>query len=318
MLARRARARGDRTACTQHTLRAVRLAIGRDGQYGPVLDCEPRTHSIGGFFACIAVTGAGRFFIKGVPARGREVAFWTAWQRGLVRTEGVHYRLIPPRLIYAGGLIGILLFPELVGLEQANRRWQYRRRIRRVVRAIADFNSDHILPIDSPFRISHVCDRAAVPSGRRAERLLGVDNASARSITATLRRIEPRWDDIRDRLYRSVHCLSHMDVGTTNIVLNQGTSILLDFGFAGAAPIGADLHTVRRYGGPAWSRDLVGTYAEVFAAKGVEVDPTAILRTLNAHFAARYRNLHFPAARNRETFDAALATSLALIGAPAD
>jgi Ser/Thr protein kinase RdoA (MazF antagonist) len=108
-----------------------------------------------------------------------------------------------------------------------------------------------------------------------------------------------------------------MDVGTANIVLNQGTSILLDFGFAGMAPIGADLHTVRRYGGPAWSGELVDAYAEVFAAKGIEVDTAAILRTLDAHFAARYRNLRFPAARNRETFDAALATSLALIGAPA-
>jgi hypothetical protein len=313
--ARRARARLDWPACRAATLRVLQLARGEGSELGSVVDCVPIKNALGGFFACIAITGAGRRFVKGVLAGSREAAFWDAWRQGAVRTEGRHYRLVPPCAMLVGRAIGILVFPELQGLESPGRIGPYRRHVRRVVRAVADFNSDHLLPAGGQVRPSQVCDRVPVPSWRRVEELLGVGPERAGQIVAALRRVEPRWDALRDRSYRSARCLCHMDLGRTNVVLDRGPVLLLDFGNAGAAPIGADLHAVRRYlgpGGPSMD-DLVATYCEVFELKGIPVDPAGIRLAADAHFAARYRNLRFLGARNRETFEAALATSLALI-----
>ena len=109
------------------------------------------------------------------------------------------------------------------------------------------------------------------------------------------RAIEADWGPVRDAVERGARCLSHMDLGRGNVLLGDGPVILLDFGHAGAAPVGADLHTVLRFAGASGpgTEALVDAYAAVFAAKGLAVDPVAVRRSLEAHFAARYRDLRF-------------------------
>lgn len=310
--ARRARARRDWEACRASTLGALRAAAE---SLGGVEDCMPARGGLGGFFACSAVAGGSRCFVKGVLAGSREMRFWTAWRHGAVRTEGRHYRLLPPRAILLGRVLGVLVFPELEELREPPRLAPYRRHVRRIVRAMADFNSDHPLAAGSGVRPSQVCDPVPVPGRRRVQQLLGVDAGRAREIVAMLRRIEPRWGALRDRLYRARQCLGHMDLGRTNVLPDRQSALMLDFGNAGAAPAGADLHVLRRYlgaDGPP-TDELVGSYVEVFARKGLPADPAAVRLNLDAHFAARYRDLRLLGARNPATFEAALATSLALL-----
>jgi Ser/Thr protein kinase RdoA (MazF antagonist) len=102
-----------------------------------------------------------------------------------------------------------------------------------------------------------------------------------------------------------------------NVLVDGPQAVLIDFGHAGAAPVGADLHTLMRYagdGGPD-TEALVAAYVEVFAARGVALAPAVVRRNLEAHFAARYRDLRLVKARSRETFETALALSQALIAA---
>ena len=91
-----------------------------------------------------------------------------------------------------------------------------------------------------------------------------------------------------------------MDLGAGNVVLGRGKCLLLDFGHAGVAPLGADLHALLRYrapGGPD-AAAIVAAYAEGLAERGVDPEPGAIRLAAEAHFAARYRNLKFASARN--------------------
>ena len=67
--------------------------------------------------------------------------------------------------------------------------------------------------------------------------------------------------------------------------------------------------------GRAAATEMAEVYATVFRAKGQDVDPAAVLRSAQAHFAARYRDLRFFSARRSATFDAALALSRELVDA---
>jgi hypothetical protein len=183
-----------------------------------------------------------------------------------------------------------------------------------VVRAVADFNSSHLRP-DRRFRPSEVGERVPVPPAAEVRRALGVDAAAAREIVRTLRGVEARWTVLRDQVYRSGSCLCHMDLGPGNISFRRGIGIIQDFGHAAAAPIGSDLHTVLRYGGlDSHGIDgVIAAYAGVFAEKGIEVDAGSVRRALEAHFAARYRDLRLPSARPA-AFRQAVGMSLALLG----
>jgi hypothetical protein len=103
-----------------------------------------------------------------------------------------------------------------------------------------------------------------------------------------------------------------MDLGPGNVVVHDGAAIIHDFGHAAMAPPGSDLHPVLRHADASAGR-LVAPYAEVFADKGIAADPADIRLAAEAHFAARYRNLEMPSARHWPAFEAALATSVALV-----
>ena len=63
---------------------------------------------------------------------------------------------------------------------------------------------------------------------------------------------------------------------------------------------------------------LVDDYCVVFAACGQAVDPAAVRRSLEAHFAARYRDLRFHSARQAPTYRTALGLSRALVAGAGD
>ena len=319
-LARRARARRDYQACRTQALGALRLAAGRE--LGAVVDFEPSVQGLGGFFAGVAVTASGRLFVKCVLAGGREAAFWDAWGRGAVRAAGAHYRVLTPVAILSGRVATCLAFPELAGLDQDRRRrlGRYRRHLLAVARAMADFNSEHPLVGDPPFRPAPAGEAPRLPGRKEVEKALKVDAARAGDIVAALRRIERGWGEVRDRVERGPRCLAHMDLGPGNIAFDGAGCVLLDFGAAGAAAVGADLHSLLRYGGRSRPADdaLVATYAAIFEGKGTAVDRDAARLAMRAHFAARYRNLRFAGARNLGTFGAATAMSDALLGLAAE
>jgi hypothetical protein len=306
--ARRARERGDLDAYRGHALDAIRRALAADcGASGAaaLVDCLPVGRTRGGYFSCLVTRPDGlRRFVKCVPRRSREMRFWDAWERGEIRAEGQHYRLLPPERRILGRHLALLIFPDLGSSPGLSRRRtsRYAGNLETVVLAIADFNSDHLARDLCRLPVSRAGRGYFVPFKRRIMRALAVDRAEARRIARRLRGVEWRWPPLRRRVYRAPLCLSHMDFGPGNIFIGPEPAVILDFGHAAAAPIGSDLHTLLRYGrkGDAavdWAR-LVEVYAGVFEAKGIAVDRAAIARAAEMHFAARYRNLRLESARD--------------------
>jgi hypothetical protein len=311
--ARKARQARDGEACHRHVLRALRAAMEDRIAGGAAGDCEPVMRTRGGFFSCLAAIGGARCFVKCVLTGSREVSFWRAWRDGLVGTRGRHYRLLPPTEVVSGRLVSVLVFPEFELLKGSRRR-RYEREIERIAQAVADFNSDHVVGPQA-FTASRSGAAVAVPRRRQVETALGVDRVRAGEIVAALRHIEAGWDEVRRPLGAALPCLSHMDLGRGNVVFNRGRGLLIDFAHAGAAPAGADLHTLLRYrgeGGPG-ADDLVARYVSVFAGKGISLDAKLVRLSLDVHFAERYRNLNFASARDPKAFEAALALSLAMV-----
>lgn len=328
--ARRARARGDLEAYGRHILAIIDLAFGQSadgapdaagpGFAGTLSDFRPLGGTKGGFFACLATDATGTTrFLKCVPTLGREMRFWDAWERGEIAVEGAHYRLLPPVARQRGRLLSLLVFPDLgpsPGLTK-RRTSRYTGNLEIVVRAIADFNASHAGAAAPALKVSAGAGAHRVPTRRRIVRALSVDRAAAGRIARSLRGVERRWDALRRRLYGGPLCLSHMDFGPGNILIQPDVRpVILDFGHAALAPAGADLHTVLRYarkgGGPVDPERLAAIYAEVFADRGVAVEPAAVLLAAETHFAARYRNLRLGS--TRDVFDEALRLSEALVG----
>ena len=315
--ARRARTRRLWPECQGQVLAALR-AIAAARQLDRPVSCEPITYARGGFFSALVEAPAGSRFVKAVPTRSREALFWEAWRRGLIRCEGVHYRLVPPAEIASGRMVTVLSFPRLqvVRPRKSARSRLFGRDALEVVRALADFNSDHRLA-EGAFPPARDCGPVPVPRPRRVARALGVEVERSRAIAADLRAVEAGWHRVRGPVDAGDRCLAHMDLGMGNILLDHRPMVMLDFGHAGIAPVGADLHTVLLYADPdpAAATEMAEVYAAVFREKGQDVDPAAVLRSAQAHFAARYRDLRFFSARRPATFDAALALSRELVDA---
>lgn len=320
--ARSARNKTDVEAYRDNILICLDLALmGSAPDGSAITDCEPIIHTRGGFFCCLITTAASaRYFVKGVSAAGREALFWSAWARGAIRCEGQHYRIVPPAAMSRHGDVVVLLFPALQGLhlDSAERKSAFRQNIQRVVRAIADFNSNHVNSVGRDVLPSTGCDPLPKPRFATIKRTLGGDVTRARHVMRSLSTIEARWPQFRDRLYRKSPCVCHMDFGPNNVALHEEIPVIQDFGMVGLAPAGADLHTVFRYArrlGTGWvdRRNLVENYAGVFEDKRIKIEREAVQTALDAHFSARYRNPNLDSARRPVAFEAAVETGLRLI-----
>ena len=323
LLARRARLRRDDAAYGRHVAAALRLAAPElaaalpEAGPGEIRLVEPIGHTRGGFFSALASAGRGAdLFVKAVPSRGREARFWAAWARGEIRSRGAHYLLAPPLAECRGTLVTILAFARDDALPatrgQAFRR--FRTGLDAVVRAVADFNSDHMgrdwpLP---PAGFGRVC---RVPRRRDVCRELGIEPQGADALVATMQATAARWGGVAAALDAAPGCLCHLDLGTGNVVATGESCAIIDFGMAAPAPAGADLHTILRYGGRGLgaAEGLVAEYVAVFAAKGIALDPEAVLRACRAHYATRYTNLRLRSVSRREVFEAAVAAGASLV-----
>lgn len=298
-----------------------RAALGLAGAAlgaGRVLSCAPVRHATGGFFATVAETESGPLFVKGVLSAGREARFWAAWERGAIGAAGVRYRLLPPVRIVRGRLATLLAFPVVPGLDLV--RWRrlarYRRHVWATVEAIAEFNARHPAPVPGIGRPA-IRASAPVPGARAIAAALKVDAGEAAALAAAARAVEAGWRPVREAAAREAQCLAHMDLGIGNLVFGDGPAILLDFGHAGLAPVGADLHVVLRAleGSGPGPAALAEAYAAAFTAAGGVTDAGTVRRNLETYYGARYRNLGFYTARHAETYRAALATSERLVAA---
>lgn len=329
-LARRARSRNNEPDYRRNILAVFDIALAQsragpasESTIGSISDCEPVIDTQGGFFTCIAINASGqRFFTKCLRAEERESHFWRAWQRGQVRAEGKHYRLVPPIAMLHCGSVSILAFPELEFIAQHRLRHHEHsaQDLDRVVCAIADFNSDHMAPPAALVPVSRACDGGRAPSTSIVARTLGIDAERAQEVAATLRRIEAHWGEVRDRIYGVPHCLCHMDFHLGNVTVHEGVGYIYDFGKAGTAPPGADLYRlILSLAGPrdGWTgrSDLVARYTSVFSEKGIHLDAENARQALDGHFAARNRRVGARARRNPQVFEEAVRTSLELISA---
>lgn len=311
--ARSARARRDGAAVTEEVARCLRRVFP-GSQIG---DPAPFLGSRGGFFAALATVDGRRLFVKAILARGRESRFWTATQDGRIRTAGRHYRLLVPERIIAGRAVCLLVTPAMEALADDSartRRHGYRKASDLVLRAMGEFNATHfpaVRGLPGPRREGRP---RRPPTAAALAQGLGLEPREAAAAAARLGKIGEDWGPVRARLAAMPRCLSHLDLGPGNIRIVDGRGLLLDFGHASAAPAGADLHSLLRYGGG--RRDLEQLseeYAAIFAANGMALDPEAARFAAVAHFAERYRDLHSVGPRGIAAFHQALELSEVLI-----
>jgi hypothetical protein len=297
-LARAARYRGADAAYGRHVAAALRRAAPAlaaalpDARPSGIRLVEPVAHTRGGFFSCFAACEGGPdLFVKAVPSASREAVFWAAWRRGGIRTRGDHYVLAPPIAEFRGRTVTLLAFARDDALPKTRRTAfrRFRGRLDEVVRAIADFNSDHLggdvaLP-EPDFGRSY-----PVPGRRGIARHVGIERARTHALVETMKATSARWRHVARALDGATRCLCHMDLGTGNVVPRGGRCVFIDFGSACIAPAGADLHTVLRFGGrgSGAGRELAEAYADVFARKGIALDLEAVLHACQAYFATRY------------------------------
>ena len=236
----------------------------------------PLPNTAGGFFCAIATgAGGGRYFTKGILGSSREARFWRAWRDGAVRVEGRHYRIEPPVAVAGGRAVMVLAFPE-----QAFMRTDWRTRDGIYARNVRAGGAGGGGVQRGPCRRGGLCGgagvrRVRVPAAAAVAAALGVDAGEARAIAGRLRAVEAGWGEVRRRVGGLAGGLGHMDLGPSNVVMHEGRGVLMDFGHAGLAPAGADLHTVLRYGGGVEEGELLELYAEVFAGMGVALDRAA-------------------------------------------
>ena len=315
--ARRLRRRRDWDASAERQ-RASLAGIAAELGCGAIAGCAPVRHATGGFFSGVAETEAGPRFVKGVLTGGREARFWAAWERGAIRAQGEHYRLLPPERIVRGRVATVLAFPFLPDLatRREDRRRAFRENALASARALASFNASHRDPVPG------LCDAAVgrpprPPSARLLEQRLQVEPALAEELAAEARAVEAAWRPVRDAVEAGPRCLGHMDLGIGNVVFGDGPALLLDFGHAGAAPVGADLHAVLRglEGAGPGPDALADAYAAAFRSAGGAIEPETVRRAFEAYYAARYRNLGYFTARHAGSYRKALRVSRRLIAA---
>lgn len=325
-LARLARNKNDHLNYGKNIIRCLDLSIsGRvldpvigDGPDTRITDSDPIIHTRGGYF-CSIVTTAGnrRYFVKAVSSDSREARFWNAWREGLIRCDGKHYRIASPVQVQQRSGLAILLF-KANAYKGRDRKSEYRANLALVVRAAAEFNSDHLNMDRGRFDASCICDSPPTPRYSTVKRLFSGDPARTERCMRSLSSIRGKWSRFRERLYAESACLSHMDFGPNNIVVEEDHCVIQDFGLAGLAPVGSDLHTVFRYArrlGSGWpdKAKLVESYASVFAEKGVDLDQDAVRRALDAHFSARYRNLKLQNSHRALAFEHAVRMGAGLV-----
>ena len=215
------------------------------------MSCEPITYARGGFFSALVEAPAGSRFVKAVPTRSREALFWEAWRRGLIRCEGVHYRLVPP------GRDRVWTYGHRAELPEAPGGQAEEERAKPAVPVGTRWRWSGRSPTSTPtigwprarFRRRGTAVRCRRPAAPVA-RALGVEAERARAIAADLRAVEAGWASSPRASRRGRRCLAHMDLGMGNILLDHRPMVMLDFGHAGIAPVGADLHTVLLYADP--------------------------------------------------------------------
>ena len=279
---------------------------------------EPFLHTRGGFFACLADTrGGARIFAKCILSRGREARFWRTWRDGGIRAEGARYRLLPPDHAITGPIATVLFFPAHPALPITGKRRiaAYAKHAHLAVRALADFNSDHMDPaLVGPFAGSGASGPPRAARPRALERTYGFDRDTSLAAAADLRAARNAWPAATAGLDTAPRCLCHLDLGRGNVIFERGKATILDFGHAAIAPAGADLHTVLRYTRADGSRRnrFAEIYAAEFARKDVEIDPDLVRLAMEARYAARYTDPGLPGARRRSVFLSALRTARTL------
>jgi len=285
---------------------------------------EPFTKTRGGFFACLATTRSGaRLFAKCILSRGREARFWRVWREGGIMTEGDHYRLLPPEDVVQGAITTVLVFPAHPGLpiDRKKNIASYVRRVRKGVRALADFNSNHMdSALLGAFFDTGSADPPQASTLSKLESVYGFDHDIALMAANELRAVRTAWSEATAPLERAPRCLCHLDMGRGNVIFERKKATILDFGHAAIAPAGADLHTILRYARP---REPGRTrFAEIYAAefgrKGIDLDVDLARLAMNARFAARYTDPGLPSAQHRPVFLDALETAKALTERPRD
>jgi hypothetical protein len=296
-LARAARYRGDDAAYGRHVAAALRRAAPAlaaalpDARPSGIRLVEPIAHTRGGFFSCFAACEGGPdLFVKAVPSASREAVFWAAWRRGGIRTRGDHYVLAPPIAEHRGRTVTLLAFARDDALPKT-RRTAFRRFRAGSTRSCAR-RGLQLRPSRRRRGAAGTGLRPQLPrAGPSRHRAACRDRARAHdALVETMKATSARWRHVARALDGATRCLCHMDLGTGNVVPRGGRCVLIDFGSACIAPAGADLHTVLRFGGRGTGagRELAEAYADVFARKGIALDPEAVLHACQAYFATRY------------------------------
>ncbi len=250
---------------------------------------------------------------KCVAASCREVAFWKRYHAGTVTGTDIISINPPMAMVERHGLA--VLFFHWIDAPRTTRA-VFRQNLWRIVDGVAAFNARNLLspPRSLPF------DRRRLPTPS-TERLRatfpGVPVDELRRTKAALDALAAEWPVVRRWKAQAQWCLSHNDVHTANVFITDDAVHLLDWGSAGPAPVGSDLHKIIWFTGQqataAGRQQIVERYTQAARAHGLAIDEEQVrLAMLTAFVRANLDPAH-KAARHFPTFQLALELGVELV-----
>ena len=258
---------------------------------------------------------------KGVEGDSPELSFWSEAGAGEPVLEGSSFRAVRPGEIVRCGPLSVLYFPYLRALDRDRQvlRQDFKANATAIVEGVAEFNGRNTLLSGESGGIAGHLLSAPRPTVVEIQRRMDVDIEVARDLLRSFNRVQDMWQEIEGAYADLPRCLSHNDISPGNAVYVDNKATFIDFGLAGPAPVGSDLHTVLRWSGkalynPSYAEALLNSYVAALRLHYAAVQTADVRLAAWTTFYLRYTNLKFSSARYERTFRLALDRMTSLIG----
>lgn len=193
----------------------------------------------------VAPDGTRTTFVeKRVVSGGDDARFWSSPLGRSLTTRGDTYVAISPLDIRTSGPRTVLTFPYSAEIDCApsEATQRYRDHIDRIIVAAAEFNGRNRVdpgPHERPLPLIE-------PTVTQLQHRLNLAPDMATELRDRWRVAREAWEQVDAAAGLAPHTVVRSDLHHANVASVDGTILLYDFGAAGVAPVGWDLHVVFR------------------------------------------------------------------------